>query len=91
MAKPQSTFAHSSRDLNLIHKIEDAVARVYPKTRVLIWRSFLQGLFVALGATVGLSIVIALLSFLLGNLSFIPGLGTFQQNILPLHMPTPTP
>lgn len=52
-----------------------SVDKVYPSIRKLMFRSFIQGLFVALGSTVGLAIFFTLLTFLLSWLQVIPGLG----------------
>ncbi len=56
-----------------------SVDRVYPRTRTLLVRSFLAGLFTAIGTTVGLSIVIALATFTLRQLKVIPPLQMIIQ------------
>lgn len=58
-----------------------AAEKVYPSTKTLIWRSFLHGLFVALGTTVGLSIVFAVLTFIIAQLKLIPLLRDFVNTI----------
>ncbi len=55
-----------------IESIVAAIEKVYPSTAQMIWRSFLQGLFVALGATVGLAIVISVVTYILTRAQFIP-------------------
>ena len=55
-----------------------AVDKVYPKKRVLIWRSFLQGLFGAIGATIGLSIFLAFVTFFITQLKVVP----FMKDII---------
>jgi hypothetical protein len=75
-------FQLSHDDRVVIKKLEiltQAVEKVYPSAKWLMWRSFLQGLFVALGSTVGLSIVIALLTFFLLQTQHIP----FLENLVP--------
>lgn len=76
LKKTQSDrFKLSYDERDTIRKIEiliQAVERVYPRTRVMIWRSFLHGVFVALGATIGLSIVFAVLTFLITQLKTVP-------------------
>lgn len=42
------------------------------------WRSFLRGIMVALGSTIGFALAIALISYVLHFLSFIPGI----QNLI---------
>lgn len=52
----------------LVHSLN----RLYPSTKQLIWRSFLQGIFVGLGTTIGVSIVLAILTFTISQLKLIP-------------------
>ncbi len=62
-------------DRNLMRKIEiltASVERVYPSTTKLMFRSFIQGIFFSMGTTVGLSILIGLLTFMFGQLQSIP-------------------
>lgn len=60
-----------------------SVDRIYPKMHNLIWRSFVHGLFFGLGTTIGLSIVLAIVAFILNQLKLIPGISNFinQANI----------
>lgn len=51
-----------------------SVERVYPTIPVLLMRSFLTGLFTAIGATVGLSMVVTIVTFTLQKLNVIPPL-----------------
>lgn len=48
----------------LIKTIND----LYPSNRTLIWKSFLKGLFMGLGTTVGVSIFLALITFIVSQL-----------------------
>lgn len=57
-----------------------SIEKVYPSPKKLFIRSFLTGLFTALGATVGLSIVIALLTLALTYLKFLPFAGDIIEN-----------
>lgn len=54
--------------------------KTYPPMKVLLFRSFITGLFTALGATIGLSLVLALVTYLLGVFQAIPALGGYLQN-----------
>lgn len=65
----------ADRDKEYARKAEhflQAVEDMYPSTRQLIWRSFLRGIFMGLGTTVGVSIVLALLTFLITILAYNP-------------------
>jgi len=64
--------------------------RIYPSTKQLIWRSFLQGIFVGLGTTIGVSIVLALLTYTISQLKLLPILKDIinqsqVEKILPIH------
>ena len=77
----------------IIKKIEiftQGIERVYPSTGRMLWRSFLQGLFFSLGTTIGLSIVLASLTFIFSQLSNIPSVKnilnrTHIEQILPIE------
>jgi hypothetical protein len=49
-----------------------AVDKIYPSMKVLMFRSFVQGIFVALGSTVGLALVLGILAVVLHQLQAIP-------------------
>ena len=66
------------KDLNL-DQIVRSIERVYPSTAEMIFRSFLHGLFTALGATVGLALVVSLITYLITRVNFIPK--EYQQEI----------
>lgn len=51
--------------------------RTYGDYRQIMWRSFVSGLFTALGATVGLAIVITVFVYILERLSILPLVGDF--------------
>lgn len=57
-----------------IDMLVKSVDKMYPNMHVLMARSFVQGLFVALGSTVGLAIFFTLLTVILSWLQVIPGL-----------------
>ncbi len=88
--KPER-FRISTDEREIIKKIEiltRSVERVYPRIAVLMWRSFVQGIFVALGSTVGLAIVITVFTFLLHQLRFIPVVSDFLELInIPRYLP----
>ncbi len=70
----------ASEDLaKRLDKLIAALERSYPSTRRLIWRSFLQGLFVGIGATIGLSILVALVTYLITAAKIIPLFEQFIQ------------
>jgi formate/nitrite transporter FocA (FNT family) len=65
----------ADRGKESVQKMEhflQAVEDLYPSTKQLIWRSFLRGIFMGLGTTVGVSIVLALLTFLVSLLAYNP-------------------
>ena len=71
-------MAKKKLDHDISRKIDlliSSVERVYPTGWRLFFRSFLAGLYGALGATVGLSIAIVLLTLILTQLKIIPGVG----------------
>ena len=57
----------------LIHFMK-AVEEINPSTKQLIWKSFLRGLFFGLGTTLGVSVVLALLTFILNQIAQVPAL-----------------
>lgn len=48
----------------------------------LLWNNFIAGIAWALGATVGLSIIIALLTLISKNINFVPIVGTFISEVI---------
>lgn len=50
--------------------------------RQILWNNFIAGIAWALGATVGLSIIIALMSLLSKNVDFIPIVGSFISDVI---------
>lgn len=80
--KPREYFQLTQDDKIVIKKMEiltAAVEKVYPSAKMLMWRSFVQGIFVAVGLTIGLSIVLAILVFVLAQLRFISPIDTFLK------------
>lgn len=59
-----------------ISMLVTAIDKIYPSTKKLIWRSFLHGLFIGLGTTVGVSIVLAIVTYTLSQLRLIPFLNS---------------
>lgn len=62
-------------DKELEKKIDALIGyfdRLYPSTRKMIWRSFLHGLFMGLGTTIGLSLLVALVTFILHQAKVMP-------------------
>jgi hypothetical protein len=93
--KKTTRFKLDTDDREVIKKIEiltQAVERVYPNTKQLMWRSFIQGLFIALGATIGLSILLALLTFTVSQLRLIPAINNIiDQTHIDKVLPSPAP
>lgn len=58
-----------------------AVDRVYHSPKQIAARSFLSGIFTGLGATVGVSIVIGLITFILNQLQLFPIIGEFIEQM----------
>lgn len=58
-----------------------ATERLYPSLHVLLMRSFLQGVAMALGSTVGFAIVLALITYILTLLEIIPGMSEMLKNL----------
>jgi len=74
----QQEDSQVSRKLELLLK---AVSNVYPPLGKLLFRSFLQGLFGALGATIGLTIFIAFFAFLFNQVRLLPIIGEIFTQI----------
>lgn len=55
-----------------VYLLNQAFAKTIPSKRQLSIRSFLQGLFFGLGTSIGVSIVLAVLTFTLNQLKLIP-------------------
>ena len=72
----------NTRSKTLEEKIDyflSSLDKTYPSTRTLMWRSFMMGIFTALGATVGFSLVVALVTFILTQASIVPGINNIIQ------------
>jgi Na+-translocating ferredoxin:NAD+ oxidoreductase RnfA subunit len=59
----------------------EVIGKVYPSNRKLAGKSFLQGVFFGLGTTLGVSIVLALLTFILNQLKLIPVLSQIVSRV----------
>lgn len=68
-------------DARKFHLLLDALPRIYPPLSRLLMRSFLSGLFSALGATIGLSLVIGIITYLLKSLGLLPQLTGYLGKI----------
>ena len=58
----------NAKDREMVKRLNyliNAMDKAYPPLRILMIRSFIQGIFVGLGTTVGLSIVLAIAGFIL--------------------------
>ncbi|MFW5703600.1 MAG: DUF5665 domain-containing protein [Patescibacteria group bacterium] len=58
-----------------------AVDKIYPSMRTLMFRSFIQGIFIAMGSTIGFAIIIAILTFIISQLKTIPFLDSIIEII----------
>lgn len=54
----------------------------------IIFNNFLGGIFWALGATVGVGLIFALLGFLAKNVDFVPVVGSFVSDIIDFILST---
>lgn len=90
--KPREYFQLSQDDRIIIKKMEiltAAVEKVYPSATMLMWRSFVQGIFIALGSMIGFSIALAILIVILTQLKLMPQINNLLNNrpierVLPL-------
>lgn len=74
---------HTDTDKEFTKKaklIFQAIDKIHPSYPKLIARSFVVGIFTGLGATIGASIVISLLAFLLTQLETVPFINTIIEN-----------
>ena len=55
-----------------LDKFIRAVDRVYPTPRELMGKSFLQGISFGLGTTIGVSIILGVLTYMIANLKTVP-------------------
>lgn len=70
---PQKTEEPDDKILaQKLEHLSKAIERTVPPAHVLMSRSFIQGLFFALGTTVGVSIVLGLVTFIISELKLIP-------------------
>jgi hypothetical protein len=68
---------HKPKDdtINKLEQFTVALDRSYGSMKRLMWRSFVAGLFSALGATIGLAIVLTILAYTIHALQLIPIIG----------------
>jgi hypothetical protein len=74
MVPPKLTKEVKNRSILAFTK---AIDKAYNNWGFLIARSFVSGIFIGLGATVGFAIVIALLGYVFGVLELLPVIGEF--------------
>lgn len=58
-------------EIKKMEKFLRAVDRVSSSTYEMMWKSFLRGVFSGLGATVGVSIVLGIITYLLDKFNFL--------------------
>jgi hypothetical protein len=71
----------NSQDQETLRKLLVAVDKTFHDKRALFTRSFLSGLFSALGATIGVAIVIAMVGFLVRQLGGLPVVGDWLNEL----------
>jgi hypothetical protein len=71
----------NDRTIKKIELLLEAVERRYPSYWVLIGQSLVRGLFAGLGATIGVSIVLALATYLIGYLELLPWLSPLIERV----------
>lgn len=66
---------------NTLQTLVSSIDKVYLDRKRLMIRSFISGVFTGLGATIGLSIVLILIGFILHLLGGVPVVGTYVGNV----------
>jgi hypothetical protein len=60
----------------------EPIERIYRPLKKMLWQNFLGGIAWGLGVTVGLSIVLAILGFIISKINLIPFIGDFVTRIV---------
>lgn len=58
-----------------------AIQQTYGTTRALVWRSFLSGLMSGLGATIGVSVIVILIGYLIRHFGGLPVIGNWLSDL----------
>lgn len=59
----------------------EPIERIHRPLKHMLWQNFLGGIAWALGVTIGLTVVVALLGFFLAQLDFLPIIGDFASDL----------
>jgi hypothetical protein len=76
--EPSEDLARQREQLQALTR---AIVNTYGTTRQLLWRSFLGGLFSAVGATVGFALIVMLVAFLIKDFGGLPVVGQWLQDV----------
>jgi hypothetical protein len=55
---------------------------IHRSRKEIMWNNFLGGISWGLGATIGVSVILAMLGFIVSKLDLVPVIGTFVSNIM---------
>lgn len=66
----------------VLDRLASAVDKAYNRPGMLMWRGFLIGLASGIGGTIGIAIIIVLLTLLVGQLGGIPIIGEALRDLL---------
>lgn len=64
-----------------LQALTSAIQHTYGTTRALLWRSFLAGLLSGLGATIGVSVIIVLIGYLIRHFGGLPVVGNWLNDL----------
>ena len=98
---PKSTSSKNSIELKLIGEVKTLskqvanlkdleFIQVFKHPIKFMWFSFLKGLMVGFGSVLGASVLVALFIYVMGQISLIPVLGDFVQDIVQEVRQTPS-
>ncbi len=69
-----------SKEVGRLKKLE--FVRVLDKPGRLMWLSFVKGMFVGLGSVIGATVLVAILIYILAQISFVPVIGDFISEVI---------
>ena len=64
-----------------LNALTSAIQKTYGTTNALVWRSFLSGLMSGLGATIGVSIIVVLIGYLIRHFGGLPVVGNWLNDL----------
>ena len=74
-------MSKNNKDEKILEDLIKAINAVYLDRKKLIYRSFISGIFYALGATLGLSVFILIVSYILHLMGGVPLIGNYIEFI----------